>query len=351
LHPHQYIHRRSGRVITEVLFADRLIHWLYGAAREKAPLLFKALTSARSSRLLSHVNFDAGHINGPAAARRLAVNLGIDLSECVWKRRCLVSPRHLFERQIKYWTSRPTPKDQNRVVSPADANVLVGSMEETDRLFIKEKFFTFVELLGEEKIKWCDVFRHGDFAAFRLTPEKYHYNHTPVSGRVVDYYTVDGDYHSCNPKAAVSMVTPYSKNKRVVTVFDTDIEGGTGVGLVAMIEVVALMIGDIVQCYSEQRYDDPQPIAPGLEVRRGQPKSLFRPGSSVDVLLFQKGRIAFDQDLVDNRFRSDAVSRYSLGFGRPVVETGVRVRESIARRKDRSDIISERVASGMVEES
>jgi phosphatidylserine decarboxylase len=44
------------------------------------------------------------------------------------------------------------------------------------------------------------------------------------------------------------MVRPYSKNKRVVTIIDTDVEGGTGIGLVAMIEVVALMIGDIVQC-------------------------------------------------------------------------------------------------------
>ena len=32
--------------------------------------------------------------------------------------------------------------------------------------------------------------------------------------------------------------------------FDTDIPGGSHVGFVAMIEVVALMIGDIVQCYS-----------------------------------------------------------------------------------------------------
>jgi phosphatidylserine decarboxylase len=268
-----------------------------------------------------------------AAARKLARTMGIDLRECVSPRHCLRSARNLFERRIRYRTFRSTPKDPACVVSPADAKMIVGSLDETDTLFIKEKFFTYAELIGSEKKRWHESFRRGDFAVMRLTPEKYHYNHTPVSGRVVDCYALEGDYHSCNPEAAIATVTPYSKNKRVVTVFDTDVQGGTGVGLVAMIEIVALMIGEIVQCYSDHRYDAPRPVKPGLMVRRGQPKSLFRPGSSVDVLFFQRNRIRFDQDLVDNRFRFDAASRYSLGVGTPLVETDVRVRSSIARRR------------------
>ena len=57
---------------------------------------------------------------------------------------------------------------------------------------------------------------------FRLTPEKYHYTHSPVSGRVLDIYSVDGRYYSCNPNAAVQLLTPFSKNRRVVTILDTD---------------------------------------------------------------------------------------------------------------------------------
>ena len=94
----------------------------------------------------------------------------------------------------------------------------------------------------------------------RLTPEKYHYNHVPVSGRVEEIYMIDGRCHSCNPGAVVSMVTPFSKNRRVITVIDTDVPGDTGIGLVAMIEIVAMMIGQIVQCYSESCYSDPKPI-------------------------------------------------------------------------------------------
>src|SRR5262249_42600932 len=159
--------------------------------------------------------------------------------------------------------------DSRAVVSPCDARCLMGSFENASQLFIKEKFFLVEELLGQRS-EWVAALGHGDFAVLRLTPEKYHYNHAPVSGVVRAFYEVGGSYHSCNPAAVVELVTPYSKNKRVVTIIDTDVPGGTGVGLVAMIEVVALMIGQIKQCYSEAGYDDPRELWPGMFLRRGQ---------------------------------------------------------------------------------
>lgn len=333
LYSHQYIERSSGRILTETLIADRLVRWLYGAAREKAPILFKALTSALSSQLLSYVNFDCPAKRRESSTRKLAAALNVDLQECVSPQYCLQSPRNLFERQIKFWQCRPMPQDPDIVVSPADAKILVGSFNKTGSLFLKEKFFTYDELIGPSKQRWRRAFLNGDYAVLRLTPEKYHYNHLPVSGRVIDFYAIDGAYHSCNPAAVVATVTPYSKNKRVVTIIDTDIDGGTGVGLVAMVEIVALMIGEIVQCYSSRRYERPVPIEQGQIVHRGQPKSLFRPGSSADVLFFQKERIEFDKDLIRNCRRADVNSRYTMGFQRPLVETDVPVRSSIAGRR------------------
>jgi phosphatidylserine decarboxylase len=124
---------------------------------------------------------------------------------------------------------------------------------------------------------------------------------------------------------------PYSKNRRVVTVFQTDTEGGSGAGLVAMIEVVALMIGDIVQAYSAERYDHPLPLSRGMFVLRGLPKSLFRPGSSTVILVFQRGRVDFSTDLVCNRNSSPAQSRFFTGWQIPLVEMEVKVRSPIAR--------------------
>jgi phosphatidylserine decarboxylase len=150
------------------------------------------------------------------------------------------------------------------------------------------KFFSHKELLGRWQTYSLKAFNGGEYAVFRLTPDKYHYNHMPVSGNVLDFYVIDGQCHSCNPAAVVAEVTPFSKNKRVVTIIDTDVTGGTHVGLVAMVEVVALMIGDIVQAYSHHYYNNPQPMRLGMYVKKGQPKSLFRPGSSVVILFFQK---------------------------------------------------------------
>jgi phosphatidylserine decarboxylase len=62
---------------------------------------------------------------------------------------------------------------------------------------------------------------------------------------------------------------------------------------------------------------------------KGQPKSLFRPGSSVVVLFFQKERMAFDTDLLANCCRPGVHSRFSQGFKQPLVETEVQVRSSI----------------------
>lgn len=329
---HQYVDRATGRVKTERLFGDRIVNLIYSQARERIPALFRALTSARASSLMAHLNYDSALGHKLLGGGHFAQETGIDLSECVESRKRLDTARKIFERQIRYWAARPMPEAEDAVVAPADSRVLTGSLSEVARVFIKEKFFSFEELLGGKEA-WVDRFQAGDFAIFRLTPEHYHYNHAPVSGRVIDFYEIEGTYHSCNPAAVVAVVTPYSKNKRVVTVIDTDVEGGTGVGKVAMVEIVALMIGEIQQAYSETQYLSPRGLEPGMFLKKGQPKSLFRPGSSTDVLLFEPGRIAWAKDLERNQMRQDVESRFSKGFGRPLIETEVRVRELIAHRQ------------------
>jgi phosphatidylserine decarboxylase len=335
--PHQYIDRLSGAVKNEALFGDRLVRMVYSPLREKAPWLFRALTGARMSNLLAWVNFDA------ALAARVLGNegflkaSGVDFEECLDAPSDLDTARKVFERKILYWQCRPMAAEEGAVISPADARVLVGSFAHQQRLFLKEKFFSYDELLGDRPL-WRQTFVGGDFAVFRLTPDKYHYNHVPVSGQVVDIYDIDGDYHSCNPSAIVRMVTPFSKNRRVVTIIDSDVPDGSGVGMVAMIEVVALMIGKIVQCYSEQGYDNPQPVQIGMFLRAGSPKSLYRPGSSTDVLIFERERITFADDLQVNQERCGVASRFASGFGKPLVETEVQVRSLIASGTNLSGI-------------
>ena len=254
---------------------------------------------------------------------------GIQLSEFVGNLSEYDTARKIFERQIRYWNCRPMPPNPRAVVCPADSRGLIGSMEESSGLYLKQKFFSFPELLGDGS-PWQRSFAGGDYAVFRLTPEKYHYTHSPVSGRVLDIYSVEGRYYPCNPNAAVQLMTPVSKNRRVVTILDTDCPNGSVAGRVAMIEVVALMIGQIEQRYSEHRYENPRAVEKGMFLRAGAPKALFRPGSSTVVLLFQRDRVRFARDLVENQQRCGVHNRFSLTLGEPVTETDVAVRSLLA---------------------
>lgn len=328
---HQYIERKTTAVRTESLLGDRIVQTVYSTIRENAPFLFNLLLSARSSSFFGYLNYDCPGRTKVSNPLPLLRTLGIDADEIFGRLEDLNTYRKVFERQIRYWECRPMPADPFYVVSPADARVLTGSFCENKNVFIKEKFFNYHELIGRDKPQWSAAFEKGDYAVFRLTPEKYHYNHAPVSGRILDMYEINGKYHSCNPGAVVQSVTPFSKNRRVLTIIDTDVENGTGVGLVAMVEIVALMIGRIVQCYSPERYEAAIPLNKGNFIKKGQPKSLFRPGSSTTVLIFQKNRLQFSPDLLANLKRQDVKSRFTQGFGISLVETELNVRETIGR--------------------
>ncbi|MGO9146271.1 MAG: phosphatidylserine decarboxylase [Desulfomonilia bacterium] len=326
---HQYVERDTGCIRNERLFNDNLIRLVFAPQREHESMLFNAITSSVMTRFLAYVSFDALLGSRLSGLDRFMKANGIDMEECYDDPLSLDTPRKVFERRIRYWEKRPMPDYPETITSPADSRMVLGSFDEAGALFIKGKFFDFEELLGVLNREWIGAFEGGDFAVFRLTPDKYHYNHCPVSGEVVDFYAMEGRYAPCNPSALVRLAEPYSKNYRVVTIIDTGCRGGTGTGLVAMVEVAAMMVGDIVQAYSDDYYDNPREMKKGMHLLRGQPKSLFRPGSSTVVLLFQKGKVAFQDDLLINQHR-DIQSRYSAGLGRPLAETEVMVRSGIA---------------------
>jgi phosphatidylserine decarboxylase len=326
---HQYLERDTFVLRTERLYLDRVIGYIYSKVREDAPSLFRLLTSRRASSLIAFLNYDLFLSRRIGGIGRFLSDCGVDWSECFDPIETLSSPKKVFERRIRYWQCRPMPDLQDAVVSPADSRLLLGSLHDGSALFLKGKFFETAEFLA--KSRWVEAFGAADYAIFRLTPDRYHYNHVPVSGVVADFYALSGTYHSCNPEAVVTVVTPYSKNARVVTVIDTDVPGGTGVGLVAMVEVTALMIGRVEQAYSEHRYEAPRPVEPGMFLKKGCPKSLYAPGSSTDVLLFEPGRVACDDQLVRNMRYHRGLSRFTEAFGKPLLETAVGVRSLSGR--------------------
>lgn len=329
---HQYIERNTGFIKDEILYYDKIINYIYSSLRENSSVIYRLLTSKYLTGMLAYINYDMPMGKRITGGSSFLKKTGIETAEFLDPLETLNTSRKFFERKIKYSVCRPMPGDDKVVVSPADSRMLIGSLDETSCLFLKEKFFSAAELLGNRH-QWIGRFLNGKYAVFRLTPEKYHYNHVPVSGIVSDFYEVDGSYNSCNPGAVTAIDRAYSKNRRTITVINTDVPGGTGAGMVAMIEVAALMIGDIVQCYSENGYNDPSMITEGMFLKKGSVKSLFRPGSSVDIIFFEKDRVMFSDDLVVNSRRKDVQSRFTVHFDKTLIETDVRVRSEIGRVK------------------
>lgn len=326
---HQYIERETNRKITETFIGDEFINFLYSTVRENFSFLYKILTDSKTTKLLAFLKYDL-----PLNKKKIEYyfkTMNINREELLDDISKFKTLRDVFERKIKFWEMRPMAEDVNAIVSPCDARCHVGTYKKNSIFFIKEKFFDAYELIG--KLKWYDRFSDGDYAIFRLTPDKYHYNHCPVTGIVEDFYEIEGYYHSCNPLALINEENLLSKNKRFVTVINTDIPGGTNIGYVAMIEVVALMIGQVVQCYSKYRYENPVNMYRGLVLKKGQPKSLFRPGSSTTILFFENKKISFCEDLLINQKRSDVQSRFSFNLLDKIIETDLKVRSTIGYRK------------------
>jgi phosphatidylserine decarboxylase len=329
---HQYIQRHRNTATNEALIADQVIDFLYSTRRDEPGFLLRALASGVVTDALAHWQFDRRFGRNSTTIAHCAHRLMICESELLTRYNEMRTLRDLFERKIRYWDVRPLPQASDVIVSPADGKLLPFRAFESDSLPIKSRFIRVTELLAHLN-PWQSHARSINpisGAIVRLTPDVYHYTHAPVAGIVRQHAVIEGAFHSCNPTALVRFEGSYALNRRAVTVYDTDVPGGTGVGVVVQIDVAAMMIGQIESRFSTTRYDTPRALAPGDFVPRGAPVSLFRPGSSTSIVLWDGRRAAIGDDLICNSQRTDLSSRFSDWLGRPWVETQVAVRQSIS---------------------
>jgi phosphatidylserine decarboxylase len=340
---HQYIERYRNKPADEILLADQVIAFLYSRRREEPGFLLNALGSGIVTDALAHWQFDR-HLAYPKhTIAQTAHRLMIGESETVSGFAHMKTLRELFERQIRYWDVRPLPDSPSTIVSPADGKLLPFAAFDRDALPIKSKFVRIDELLGgvnpwqhahdsaSRRRSYCEAtIAPLAGVVVRLTPDVYHYTHAPVSGRVLRYQTIEGRFHSCNPTALTRFPGSYAFNRRAITVYDTDVADGSNVGIVVQVDVAAMMIGQIESRYTPYRYVDMRPLSVGDFVQRGAPVSLFRPGSSTSIVIWDGHRAAVSRELLANAQRCDLRSRFSDWLGQPWVETRVAVRQSIS---------------------
>jgi phosphatidylserine decarboxylase len=312
----------------EALIMDRVMAFLYSESRESPSTLQRAIASSWCTDLLATWEFDLPLVGGRSAMQRRLHRLGINTQETLVDLTHARTLRAVFERKIRYWDVRPSPYPIEQIVSPADGKLLPFGGKDA-MLPVKSKFISIDDLVATRRAR-ASCANGVAGVIVRLTPELYHFVHTPVAGIVLEHSLVEGAFHSCNPSALVSFQAPYTLNRRTVTLIDTDVPAGSQVGVVIVVCVAAMMIGDIQMCYSETAYNAPTQVRKGLYVRRGVPLALFRPGSSTCIVMWNPKRAQLSASLLSNAGNRAVKSRFSDWLGAAWVETAVQARESIA---------------------
>ncbi|RYO74372.1 hypothetical protein DL764_010897 [Monosporascus ibericus] len=183
--------------------------------------------------------------------------------------------------------SRPifAPEDNSKAVAVADSRVVVyESVAETKRLWIKGADFSITNLVMDTKLG--ARFEGAAVASFRLSPQDYHRYHSPVSGTIKLFRSMPGDYYNVDPVALRSDVDILTSNARDYVIIDTE-----EFGEVLFVAIGATDVGTV-------KFNDKWQ-KPGTEIRKGDELGLFQFGGSSIIVAFEKGRIKFDQDLLD----------------------------------------------------
>ncbi len=201
-----------------------------------------------------------------------------------------------FYRQLKS-SARPIGE---HLVSPADGKILAfQSISALSEFFIKGSEFTLESFLQHKEL--AQKYKNGAMAIVRLAPADYHRFHFPASGRVSGSVPIKGHYFSVSPLALKGSLKIFCENYREFCIQESGKYGD-----ILISDVGATMVGSIIQTYTANAV-----------VNKGDEKGYFAFGGSTLVLLFEEGRITFDDDLILNTKKG--------------LETFVRMGENIAR--------------------
>jgi len=207
-----------------------------------------------------------------------------------------------FYRKLKP-DARPvdSPSDSYRLVSAADCRFMAfESVNEATRLWIKGREFSVARLLGDAYKTEADRYNGGALAIFRLAPQDYHRFHSPVDGRIGKMTYISGEYYTVNPQAIRTALDVYGENARKIVPIDSP-----QFGRVMAVCVGAMMVGTIHTTVEE-----------GQLVKRGEEFGYFAFGGSTIVLLFERGVLEWDEDLVINgRAALETLVRVGMGLG------------------------------------
>jgi phosphatidylserine decarboxylase len=275
--PILYRDRRSGAIVTETIFREHTLRWLYETAW--GHLVLRLFLNHK----LFHMLYGS-YQNLPQSRHRIAQfvdRYGIDTSELTLPITDYPSFNAFFTRQLQP-AARPFAPNPRVFCAPGDGKVRVYSqLNRHSPFLVKGQSMPLATLLPSSLD--TDQYHNGAAMVLRLAPQDYHRFHFPDGGIAQAAESIAGEYHSVHPLALAKVPAVYGRNQRVITQLDTD-----NFGRMAYVEVGALTVSSIRQTYQPGR------------VLRGQEKGYFQYGGSTLILLFEPEQIIFDSDLVQD---------------------------------------------------
>ncbi len=274
----RYIDRRDGEMKVEAIYGERPLRWVYGNPLGRLALwLFirRWIVSAWYGRRMNAVK-------SAFRIRSFIERFGLDESEFAESVDDYNTFNEFFFRKLKS-SARPIGAAAESVVFPADGRHLAfDDITAETSFFVKGQSFDLDRFLGDADL--AKRYAGGSMLLSRLCPVDYHRFHFPCAGEAGIPRFINGWLYSVNPIALITRPSIFWENKRVVTPIESP-----ALGQVQFVEIGATMVGSIKQTYM-----------PGETVAKGDEKGYFAFGGSSVAVLFEKGRVEFDADLLEN---------------------------------------------------
>lgn len=189
-----------------------------------------------------------------------------------------------FTRALKAG-SRPIAQEKSAIASPADGIISeVGTIKTGTMLHAKSAALSVLDLLGGDAER-AKPFEDGDFITIYLAPKDYHRVHLPVDGTLKEMVHIPGRLFSVSPLTVTHIPHLFTKNERIVALFDT------ATGPMAVVLVGAMIVASIATRWEGiitpprhrqvRRWDYGDN---GATIKRGEEIGHFQLGSTVLVL-------------------------------------------------------------------
>jgi phosphatidylserine decarboxylase len=201
-----------------------------------------------------------------------------------------------FTRPLKP-DARPIDPRPNSIASPADGYLSQqGPIHDGTIIQAKGHDYSVEGLLGGSTER-AAPFLNGNFATIYLSPRDYHRLHMPIRGTLKEMIHVPGRLFSVNETTTKSVPGLFSRNERVIAIFETD------TGPMALILVGAIFVASIETVWHgvvtpptrktpiTTTYDHA-----GITLDKGAEMGRFNMGSTI-IVLFGNPDASFDASI------------------------------------------------------